>query len=180
MQLSLRVQTKKFISSTADEDRTRNLRLRKATRYHCATTAFLPRQKHEPSWEKLVPTTMECFKKSFLSEEAEGRPTAVNGPRRLDYARVAMWVSVSGWMAAGQPVGAVIADQSASSSSVMSKKLNNGTLALRFMQNAQRAKNPPEVIPAQPSLSNDAEWHVPQKVRDLWTAADATASTSNP
>ena len=26
--------------ATADEDRTRNLRLRKATRYHCATTAF--------------------------------------------------------------------------------------------------------------------------------------------
>lgn len=77
-------------------------------------------------------------------------------------------------------VDCVIGDQlPASSSSVMSKKLNNATLGLRFMQNAQRAKNPSEVIPVQASIPDDAEWHVPQNVRDTWTSADAAAPNSN-
>ena len=36
---------------TADEDRTRNLRLRKATRYHCATTAFPTPVEAHASWK---------------------------------------------------------------------------------------------------------------------------------
>ena len=75
--------------------------------------------------------------------------------------------------------GGVIADQSASSSSVMSRTLNNATLGLRFMQNAQRAKNQPEVTPAQPNLSDDAEWYVSQNVRDTWSSAEAAATISN-
>jgi hypothetical protein len=54
----------------------------------------------------------------------------------------------------------------------MSKKLNNSTLGLRFMQNAQRAKNPSEATTTpnttQASPPDDAEWHLPQNVRDAW------------
>jgi len=62
---------------------------------------------------------------------------------------------------------------------VMSKTLNNGTLPLRFMQNAQRAKNTPEAMPAQATLSDDAEWHVPQNVREMWTSPDPSAATNS-
>ena len=73
----------------------------------------------------------------------------------------------------------MIGDRSTSSSpSVMSKTLSNGTLSLRFMQNAQRAKNNSEVKPDQATLVDDAEWHVPQNVRDAWTSAGATNSES--
>jgi len=54
------------------------------------------------------------------------------------------------------------------STSVMSKTLSNGTLSLRFMQNAQRAKNNSEVKPDKAALVDDAEWHVPQNARDAW------------
>ena len=78
------------------------------------------------------------------------------------------------WLVAGGAIG----DRPVSSSSVMSKKLNNATLGLRFMQNAQRAKGPSEVIPVQAStIPDDAEWHVPQNVRDTWTSADAAATS---
>ena len=47
--------------ATADEDRTRNLRLRKATRYHCATTAFPTffeaRVSSEPRWAEHNPAS---------------------------------------------------------------------------------------------------------------------------
>ena len=73
-------------------------------------------------------------------------------------------------------MGGMIADQPTSSFPVMSKTLSNGTLSLRFMQNAQRAKNDPEVKPDQATLPDDAEWRVPQNVRDAWTSAGPAAS----
>ena len=73
-------------------------------------------------------------------------------------------------------MGGMIADQPTSPSSVMSKTLSNGTLSLRFMQNAQRAKDNPEVKPDRATLADDAEWHVPQNVRDAWTSAGPAAS----
>jgi len=60
----------------------------------------------------------------------------------------------------------------------MSKTLSNGTLSLRFMQNAQRAKNHSEVKPDQATLVDDAEWHVPQNVRNAWSSAGAAATNS--
>ena len=74
----------------------------------------------------------------------------------------------------------MIGDQPTSSSSVMSKTLSNGTLSLRFMQNAQRAKDSSEVKPVQASFVDDAEWYVPQNVRDAWTSPGAAATSSNP
>lgn len=59
----------------------------------------------------------------------------------------------------------------------MSKALSNGTLSLRFMQNAQRAKDSPEVKPDQPTFVDDAEWYVPQNVRDAWSSVGAAAAS---
>ena len=73
-------------------------------------------------------------------------------------------------------MGGMIADQPISSSSVMSKTLSDGTLGLRFMQNAQRAKDNTEVKPDSATLVDDAEWYVPQNVRDAWTSAGPAAS----
>jgi hypothetical protein len=74
----------------------------------------------------------------------------------------------------------VIGDQQpASSSSVMSKTLSNGTLGLRFMQNAQRSKSASEGKPEKGGLADDTEWHVPQNVRDTWTSAGAAATNSS-
>lgn len=81
-------------------------------------------------------------------------------------------VHVSKWLG-------VIGDRPTSSSSVMSKALSSGTLGLRFMQNAQRAKDDSEVKPDQATLVDDAEWHVPKNVRDAWTPA-VGAATTNP
>ena len=59
---------------TADEDRTRNLRLRKATRYHCATTAFLePHMEARSSWEILWSNTTAKRPEKRFPEEY--RPT---------------------------------------------------------------------------------------------------------
>lgn len=77
-------------------------------------------------------------------------------------------------------MGCAIGDQPSSFSSVMSKTLSNGTLSLRFMQNLQRAKDSPEVKPDQPTLADDAEWYVPQNVRDAWSSAAAAAATTSP
>ena len=59
----------------------------------------------------------------------------------------------------------------------MSKTLSNGTLSLRFMQTAQRAKDNSEVKPNQAALVDSAEWHVPQNVRDAWTSPGANSKS---
>ena len=48
------------------------------------------------------------------------------------------------------------------------KTLSNGTLSLRFMQNAQRAKLQAQVEAEQAKVKDDAEWSVSQEVRDAW------------
>lgn len=48
------------------------------------------------------------------------------------------------------------------------KTLSTGTLALKFMQNAHRAKQLKEVQLEQAKVTDDAEWEVSKKVRDAW------------
>ncbi|TFK92150.1 hypothetical protein K466DRAFT_595475 [Polyporus arcularius HHB13444] len=48
------------------------------------------------------------------------------------------------------------------------KTLSNGTMSLRFMQNAQRAKLQAQVEAEQAKVKDDAEWSVSQEVRDAW------------
>ncbi|EJF60146.1 hypothetical protein DICSQDRAFT_63582 [Dichomitus squalens LYAD-421 SS1] len=48
------------------------------------------------------------------------------------------------------------------------KTLSNGTLSLRFMQNAQRAKLQAQVEVEQAKVKDDAEWSVSQEIRDAW------------
>ena len=50
----------------------------------------------------------------------------------------------------------------------MSKVLSNGTLSLRFMQNAQRAKQQAQVEAEQAKVKDEAEWEVSKEVRDAW------------
>ncbi|KAH8114821.1 hypothetical protein DFH11DRAFT_1726311 [Phellopilus nigrolimitatus] len=48
------------------------------------------------------------------------------------------------------------------------KTLSNGTLSLRFMQNAQRAKQQASVDLERAKVKDDAEWEVSREVRDAW------------
>jgi hypothetical protein len=58
------------------------------------------------------------------------------------------------------------------------KALSNGTLSLRFMQNAQRAKQQTQVQVEQAKIIDDAEWHVSKEVQDLWGAASGPSQSS--
>ncbi|KAI0673138.1 hypothetical protein C8Q78DRAFT_1068564 [Trametes maxima] len=57
------------------------------------------------------------------------------------------------------------------------KTLSNGTMSLRFMQNAQRAKLQAQVELEQAKIKDDAEWSVSPEVRDAWGIGE-TASSS--
>lgn len=48
------------------------------------------------------------------------------------------------------------------------KTLSNGTLALKFMQNAQRAKQKAQVELEQAKVKDEAEWEVAKEVRLGW------------
>lgn len=50
----------------------------------------------------------------------------------------------------------------------MSKPLSNSLLSMRFMQNAQRAKQQAQVEAEQAKIKDEAEWSVPQAWRDAW------------
>ena len=50
----------------------------------------------------------------------------------------------------------------------MSKTLSNGTLSLRFMQNAQRAKQQAQIELEAAKVKDEAEWEVSQAVKDEW------------
>ncbi|KAI0324106.1 hypothetical protein GY45DRAFT_463399 [Cubamyces sp. BRFM 1775] len=60
-----------------------------------------------------------------------------------------------------------------------SKTLSNGTLSLRFMQNAHRAKLQAQVELEQAKIKDDAEWSVSQEIRDAWGIGASSSSTSN-
>jgi hypothetical protein len=49
-----------------------------------------------------------------------------------------------------------------------SKSLSTGTLSLRFMQNAHRAKQLKEVELDRAEVKDDGMWEVSQAVRDSW------------
>ena len=49
-----------------------------------------------------------------------------------------------------------------------SKSLSTGTLSLRFMQNAHRAKQLKEVELDRAKVKDDGMWEVSQSVRDAW------------
>ncbi|KAI0772429.1 hypothetical protein BD413DRAFT_545370 [Trametes elegans] len=59
------------------------------------------------------------------------------------------------------------------------KTLSNGTLSLRFMQNAQRAKLQAQVELEQAKIKDDAEWSVPQEVRDAWGIGQSSSSSND-
>lgn len=48
------------------------------------------------------------------------------------------------------------------------KTLSNGTLSLRFMQNAQRAKQEQAVELQQAKVKDEAEWEVSEEIREAW------------
>ena len=58
----------------------------------------------------------------------------------------------------------------------MSKTISKGTLGLRFMQNAQRAKQQAEVALEQAKIKDEAEWEVSQEVKDAWGLGTSRSS----
>ena len=63
------------------------------------------------------------------------------------------------------------------SATAMSKTLSNGTLGLRFMQNAQRAKQEAQVKLEQAKIKDEAEWEVSQDIKDAWGISSSFAET---
>ncbi|KAH9911481.1 uncharacterized protein BXZ73DRAFT_91871 [Epithele typhae] len=59
------------------------------------------------------------------------------------------------------------------------KTLSNGTLSLRFMQNAQRAKLQSQVTAEQAKIKDDAEWSVSQELKDAWGIGQSSGSTDD-
>jgi hypothetical protein len=58
----------------------------------------------------------------------------------------------------------------------MSKSLSNGVMGLRFMQNAQRAKQQAQVELEQAKVKDEAEWEVPQEIKDAWGIASSSST----
>ncbi|KAG5645130.1 hypothetical protein DXG03_006847 [Asterophora parasitica] len=56
------------------------------------------------------------------------------------------------------------------------KTISSGTLGLRFMQNAQRAKQLKEVEAERAPVKDDGEWEIDQKIRDSWGPASSSSS----
>ena len=56
------------------------------------------------------------------------------------------------------------------------KTISTGTLGLRFMQNARRAKQLEEVELERAQVKDDAQWEVAQEVRDAWGLAAGSSS----
>lgn len=48
------------------------------------------------------------------------------------------------------------------------KTLSNGTLSLRFMQNASRAKQQAAIDLERAKVKDDAEWEVSPEIREAW------------
>lgn len=48
------------------------------------------------------------------------------------------------------------------------KSLSNGTMSLRFMQNALRSKQQTAVDLERAKVKDDAEWEVSKEVREAW------------
>ena len=59
----------------------------------------------------------------------------------------------------------------------MSKQLSNTLLSLRFMQNAQRAKQQAQVEAEQAKIKDEAEWSVPQAWKDAWGIGSSSVAS---
>ena len=57
----------------------------------------------------------------------------------------------------------------------MSKTLSNGLMGLRFMQNAQRAKEQAQVELEQAKVKDEAEWEVSQEIKDAWGISSSSS-----
>ena len=57
------------------------------------------------------------------------------------------------------------------------KALSTGTLSLRFMQNAHRAKQLKEVEADKAQVKDDGEWEVTQDLKDRWTTGSGSQSS---
>ncbi|THH20346.1 hypothetical protein EUX98_g8595 [Antrodiella citrinella] len=57
------------------------------------------------------------------------------------------------------------------------KQLSNGTMGLRFMQNAQRAKQQAQVEHEHAKVQDEAEWEVPQDLKEKWGIGAASSSS---
>ncbi|KAI5887989.1 uncharacterized protein SCHCODRAFT_02639442 [Schizophyllum commune H4-8] len=57
-------------------------------------------------------------------------------------------------------------------------KLSNSILSLKFMQNAQRAKQQKEVEIERAKVKDEAEWEVPKEVREGWGQTSSTSAVS--
>lgn len=58
-----------------------------------------------------------------------------------------------------------------------SKTLSTGTLSLRFMQNAHRAKQLAQVEAEQAQVKDEAEWEVSKEIRDAWGISAGTSTS---
>jgi len=56
------------------------------------------------------------------------------------------------------------------------KTLSTGTLSLRFMQNAHRAKQLAEVEGEQAKVIDEAEWEVAKEVKDAWEIGSGSSA----
>jgi hypothetical protein len=56
-----------------------------------------------------------------------------------------------------------------------SKQLSNGTLSLKFMQNAQRSKDASTAQLERAEVASDGQWEIPRAIRDSWEI-NATSS----
>ncbi len=60
------------------------------------------------------------------------------------------------------------------------KTLSNGTLALRFMQNAHRAKQLKEVELEKAQVKDSDEWAIPQEIQESWGKSTSCAPSHSP
>lgn len=59
------------------------------------------------------------------------------------------------------------------------RTLSSGTLGLRFMQNAQRAKQSTEEQSAKAQVKDDAEWEIPKEIKAGWIAPTESTYASD-
>ncbi|KAJ3860480.1 hypothetical protein EV359DRAFT_85273 [Lentinula novae-zelandiae] len=53
------------------------------------------------------------------------------------------------------------------------KQLSSGTLSLKFMQNAQRAKQLKEVVLERAHVEDDGQWEIAKEIRESWGSAES-------
>ncbi|KAH8822660.1 hypothetical protein DL96DRAFT_1714111 [Flagelloscypha sp. PMI_526] len=59
-----------------------------------------------------------------------------------------------------------------------SKQLSNGTLSLKFMQNAQRANDLPIADLERAQVIQDGQWEIPRNIQDSWNTSQPSSTTN--